>query len=856
MGLLIKLENGDTSLKSLKFGKDRSGGGDSGQPYIQTPINGESGISTSGNTDFLLRGGIQAPSRAVDDVARLTKYMFSTKSPSGLLFIAKQNLLSRVSPKTESSKGPGYAGGSLNAGVYTPLSTLAQAGVGYLGIHLNKQGLSPFDGSPLSINKYEDVVKKNNEPGVNILSQTNGQFSNRLLNVWYNKQFQIKTTQTLTQDPFPVTSKLGTTPSLIPSDPTPTYSSYVDVYDGGPGSVLGIGKTRIRFADQRTGNQNPDLRTSGFFSTLNDFGYYDYGVFKPVRSILYKGASIFNGKTVSSKYEDITGDSLLENYSTTNNSDKLQNFTVLSTKTDSLYTESDESIKLRKDPREGSRTFNTEILLKGITSNSTYKPIGELNTGLNINPNANTIFNFFTSSTKTGSLKDESDESIKLRKDPREGSRTFNTEILLKGITSNSTYTSIGKLDTGLNTGSQVNTIFKFPISSTQPGSLKDESKESTKLRKDPRRGSRTFNTKTLLKGITTNSAYKPIGELNTGLNIGSQVNTIFKFPISSTQPGSLYTESDESTKLRDKGRINSNNTLFSDDQKTATPNNQPTYLASLNNKYPNSGSGEPLNNAFAIETRLALGDPGRVKGSFSTVSSLKGDILDKINASPIYTGSLSGKNSKDYNDLVSFRIGIIDPTSPNTTRYMNFRAYIDSFSDSYSATWKGQRYMGRAEQFYKYDGFGRDISLAFTVVAHSQGEMHGMYQKLNFLASSLAPTYTTSGYMAGNLAKLTLGDYIHEQPGFISSITYDIPEDSSWEISLTPKGQISGTQTERNAGNPDELPFMIKVTGFKFTPIHTFRPEIQPNPITGSENRFITNNLDFNRSWHSSLES
>ena len=129
------------------------------------------------------------------------------------------------------------------------------------------------------------------------------------------------------------------------------------------------------------------------------------------------------------------------------------------------------------------------------------------------------------------------------------------------------------------------------------------------------------------------------------------------------------------------------------------------------------------------------------------------------------------------------------------------------------------------------------------------------MYQKLNFLASSLAPTYTTAGYMAGNLAKLTLGDYIYEQPGFISSITYDVPQESSWEISLTPEGQISGTQTERNDGNPDELPFMIKVTGFKFTPIHTFRPEIQPNPITGSENRFITNNLDFTRDWHSSLK-
>jgi hypothetical protein len=700
MGLLIKLENGDTSLKSLKFGKDRIGGGDSGQPYIQTPIDGESGISTSGNTDFLLRGGIQAPLNAAKDVARLTKYMFSTKSPSGLLFIAKQNLLSRVSPKTEASKGPGYAGGNLNAGVYTPLSTLAQVGVGFLGIHLNKQGLNPFDGFPLSINKYEDVVKANNESKVNTIPVE-------------------KTTIVLTPNPSGgVTSKLGTTPTFSPTEQTTIEGgfsnrllniwynkqfkgvnlTYIDDYEGGPGSILGIGKTKIRFADQRTGVNNPKLEK--FYS--NGFGIFE---------------------------------------------------------------------------------------------------------------------------------------------DPKKGSRTFNTKILLKGITTNTAYTSSGKLDTGLDIGLDVNDIFNFSISSTKSGSLYTESDESAKLRKDPRGGSRTFDTKTLLKGITTNSAYTSSGKLDTDLNIGQNKNPIFNFSISSTKSGSLYTESDESKNLRNKGRTNSTNTLFSDDQKIAAPNSQPTYLISLNSKYPNPGAD--LNNAFAIETRLALGDPGRVTGSYSTTSSIKTDILDKINASPIYQSGEKGRYTGDYNDIVSFRIGIISPTSSITTHYMNFRAYIDSFSDSYSATWKGQRYMGRAEEFYKYDGFGRDISLAFTVVAHSQGEMHGMYQKLNFLASSLAPTYTSQGYMAGNLAKLTLGDYIHEQPGFISSITYDIPEESSWELSKTPEGQTS------NKNNPDELPFMIKVTGFKFTPIHNFRPEIQLNPDKGYKNRFITNNLDFQSNFH-----
>jgi hypothetical protein len=183
----------------------------------------------------------------------------------------------------------------------------------------------------------------------------------------------------------------------------------------------------------------------------------------------------------------------------------------------------------------------------------------------------------------------------------------------------------------------------------------------------------------------------------------------------------------------------------------------------------------------------------------------------------------------------------------------MNFRAYIDSFSDSYNSDWKAQSYMGRGEKFYKYEGFSRDISLAFTVVAQSQGEMNGMYQKLNYLASSLAPFYTEQGYMAGNLVKLTFGNYIYEQVGFISSFTYDIPEESSWELSLTPN--IGITNKDKKGPNPDELPFMIKVSGFKFTPIHQFRPEIQTNPGIGIGKRFITNELPFKQDWHNELQ-
>ena len=115
---------------------------------------------------------------------------------------------------------------------------------------------------------------------------------------------------------------------------------------------------------------------------------------------------------------------------------------------------------------------------------------------------------------------------------------------------------------------------------------------------------------------------------------------------------------------------------------------------------------------------------------------------------------------------------------------------------------------------------------MAFTIVAQSREEITAMYDKLNYLASSLAPEYLdslTSGYMAGNIAYITLGGYLDDQPGIITSLTYDIPEESPWEIGIDDFGlPISGSDTVR------QMPHMIKVTGINFIPIHKFRPEKQ----------------------------
>jgi len=130
---------------------------------------------------------------------------------------------------------------------------------------------------------------------------------------------------------------------------------------------------------------------------------------------------------------------------------------------------------------------------------------------------------------------------------------------------------------------------------------------------------------------------------------------------------------------------------------------------------------------------------------------------------------------------------------------------------------------------------------MAFTVVAQSREEITAMYDKLNFLASSLAPEYLdskTSGYMAGNIAYITLGEYIYDQPGIINSLTFDIPEESPWEIGIDDAGERLDVADVR------QVPHMIKVTGFNFTPIHKFRPEKQTfdNDTLGTDSTRLLN--------------
>ena len=202
-------------------------------------------------------------------------------------------------------------------------------------------------------------------------------------------------------------------------------------------------------------------------------------------------------------------------------------------------------------------------------------------------------------------------------------------------------------------------------------------------------------------------------------------------------------------------------------------------------------------------------------------LNGISGSIVDKINAYPIYD-STTPRLEPETNDLIDFMIGVIDPYSKEggefKKQWLHFRAYIDNFSDAYNGSWGSTQYMGRPEEVFNYKGFKRKISLSFTVAAQSKPELIKQYKKLNFLASTLAPTISKKGYMSGTLVNLTVGGWCSNLTGFIDSLTLGVPQESPWEIGIDTNGDKDPTTSQ--------LPHIVKVEGFSFTPIHNFVPQ------------------------------
>jgi hypothetical protein len=176
-----------TNLRNLRYGNDTIGGGNSGEPYITTPIppaldqqaDPNDAIGIDGG---LIRGGfVGATNASAKDFIRIGKFL--KDAPQGPRFIVKQIGLQLSNPQLEAPLGSpltnllqgnfgtllgGSSTSAVNIGptrIYNGgINTLLQVPVNAFGGHIVRHGLLPIESNSA---KYENVAFNNDrsEPG-------------------------------------------------------------------------------------------------------------------------------------------------------------------------------------------------------------------------------------------------------------------------------------------------------------------------------------------------------------------------------------------------------------------------------------------------------------------------------------------------------------------------------------------------------------------------------------------------------------------------------------------------------------------------------------------------------------------
>jgi hypothetical protein len=248
-----------TDLKSLKYGHDRPGGGDSGQPFIQNDINNPTNIL--GQDDGFIRGGATgALNASLIDKKRIES--FFKNEPQGTLFKYRQVALQFSNPRLEVKKGAGafisdlFTGnvgnalGTITGGILEPtriynlgLNTIAQVPVNAIGGHIIRHGALPIQSDE---SKYESVVKYNNKDH-NRLVDLKDKF-----NLGDRETSNVSTLDRILGFVSNAAQSVGLNiPGIQPKQ------LVIDDYLGGPGSTYGVVGTiinRTSFTEDKTLN--------------------------------------------------------------------------------------------------------------------------------------------------------------------------------------------------------------------------------------------------------------------------------------------------------------------------------------------------------------------------------------------------------------------------------------------------------------------------------------------------------------------------------------------------------------------------------------------------------------------------
>ena len=753
-----------TNLRSLGYGKDRPDGGSSNQPYIKTNIPGGDDFvqdlitQTRANdtplpsaVDFLLRDGYLAAIKSLQDTERIGKYFIDLKSPSGLLFTAKQELLERQNVNVNDG---------INR-IYNPLGTVAQVGVLATGYHLNKQGF----------NVFREGYYNGGQIGYFTLTNTSNTLGEDKLSLLFKSKISNSA------DGFETLAGknlYGITPS---SDIVNLIS-----YPGGPGSILGVGKTNIRIQNSTRAveniNSNQKYQPS-YISTLID---------SPKYLVINNGLRPF----VSWKYNPETTSPGVSSL-------------VLSTFTSSLNESFEGETKVKLF------TFN----ISNILNRSEYISDPNLNTS-SLNPNINAASNKNGLSSKYDTQITQKHPFINWKYNPKTEnpgvSNVAISEFNLEASQASSSFYINDSASLLLNR----NGLTPSPLN---PNILTTGSNTG-----DP-------NKEIIVKRPFINWKYNPKTE-NPGVsNVFISGNNL-----NESQTSSFYPDGNVDSLLNRKdlpappSNPNNNEYAFSYSQslsQTSKYTDQSTALISLKDfrQTINENEGKDIipftsYSTFNREDKYASSKT-TYKGNWNALNGVR-----ELNPNE-WISTDQNETGVEGEDIVDFNFTIISNKGGGNLT-IDFKAYLETWSDGTKADWSSIKYLGRAENFYKYNGFSRSVGVTFLVPALSRGDMVSNYKKLNQLIWSTAPSYssgensTIAGIMRGSITKFTMGNYFKGMPCVIQSVNLSEIEGMGWDINR----DLEGTPlSETDSLYVGQLPKGIKVQ-VDLIPLHNFVPQ------------------------------
>jgi hypothetical protein len=193
---------------------------------------------------------------------------------------------------------------------------------------------------------------------------------------------------------------------------------------------------------------------------------------------------------------------------------------------------------------------------------------------------------------------------------------------------------------------------------------------------------------------------------------------------------------------------------------------------------------GEPGRKVVNIDRRIADIYKGPIKGGLDSKN------VNRANIQPKETTS-GDKEPKDK-DLIPFRFTEINKTGDS--EHITFSAILSGITDTITPEYSSERYIGRPQSVYTYQGVERALSFTFDIFPATRQEMRPLWEKIEYLVGLCYPTWVDSPYpqakktytqktMVSPIVELTIGDMYRRTPGFLSSVTMTVQDGTTWEF-------------------------------------------------------------------------